>query len=698
MDTKVLSEEQKQQLDLIVHKMTRNKEKSQAIQYVVNDFKDKYGTVPKQPNFGQRFAEGAKNIVKDIVGLEQNKSEAFIPSVFRSTLGSQGLAGVAQLPGRVAYQAMNPDEQVITPGQALGTTGNAALTALTGGTGSIAKNLGLAGVKNFGARVVENAALGVGFQASQNLADKKGVTDNLGTAAIVGGALPVLGTAGSKVKQAIQNRAMPEAERVINSLIKPLEKDFAYGKNPARGILNEGIVANNFNELTEKVSGKISQVGQEIGGVGQQLEQSGVTLNLRPALAPIDEAIQVAAKNNNPTLFNSLQNVKVALTHALTVGEERGVPVIVKGEARNLISAGYNEAKQFLADIAEHTRFTGNPSDDKALNMATKKAYGIAREAMNQGADVVDPILGTQIRNLNERYADLLSARSAINHRDIVLRRQNLVSLAQRFALPVAIATTVIGGAATGNWSAAVKILLAEIAVAGLGSTASKTRIAQFLSRLAPEERAGIFTSAPVLKNLYERLTGQVEPEAGVPKTLQTIEDFLKKPDLSGQATAGTLAAGTLATATLAIPGSKTEYVAPKTEPVKEASKGNEDIKAQIAFRESGVSKEPYSAVNSSNKDGSKDYGKYQVNERTLETYAKKFLGKLVSAEEFLASPELQEQFVDAAIEHLKSLGAKSTDVFLALWHKGWGDVSAKRVAELKNDPQVKKYLDNKPK
>ena len=540
MDTNTLTEEQKAQLDLIVHKMTRAKEKPEAIQFVVNDFKQKYALPPKaELSFGERLRQGAKNIGKDILGIEQNKSTSFIPSVLRSTIGSQGLAGIAQLPGRVAFQAMNPEENVITPKQALGTTINAGLTAATSGTGSVAKQLGLKGAKNLGARVVENAAIGGGFQTGLNLVEERPLTENLGLSSALGGALPIAGTALSKGKQALLGQAQPTAEMFINSLIKPLQKDFAYGKNPARGILNEGIVANSFDDLVTKVQEKTRLVGEGIGAIGQKLDLSGATLDLTPAITPINEAIERAAKSNNVTLFNSLQNVKTALMHDLQVGaDEKGVPAIMQGNPKNLISAGYQEAKEFLSDIAEHTRFTGNPSDDKALNLATKQAYGTAREIMNKTADSVDPQLGVQIRNLNERYSDLLSAKSAINHRDIVMKRQNILNLADKFSIPVAVASSVATGLITGDFSKAGIILAAELAtIAGtkaLGSTASKTRIAQFLSRLAPEERQGILNSTPALKNLYERITGNVEPDINAPKTktLQTVEDYLKNPKL----------------------------------------------------------------------------------------------------------------------------------------------------------------------
>lgn len=521
MDTNTLNENQRKQLDMIVHQMTLDGRRPAEIKFVVDDFKSKYATPTQEDRgfFGNLW-EGTKNVVKDIVGIEQNKSTSLIPSLIQSTIGSKGLAGIAQLPGRVIDVALNPNEVPnITARQALGTTINAGLTAATGGGGSLASRFGLKGGKALATRVAENAAIGAGFQVGANLTDNRPTTENVGLSATIGGLLPIAGVGLQKLKQT----AAPTAERVINSLIKPLSKDFAYGKNPARGILNEGIIANSFDDLGRKVEEKISLVGKGIGAVGQELDRVGVTLDLTPALTPIDKAIQEAAKANNTTLFNNLNNVKTALLNELTVGaDDKGVASIVKGAEKNLIGAGYKEAVQFLSDISTHTRFTGNISDDKALNMATKKAYGITREIMNNAADSVDPAVGKQIRNLNERYADLLSARNAISHRDIVLKRQNFLDLAQRFSIPV----TILGGLLTGNWTTAGKILLTELAIKGAGSTASKTRIAQFLSRLAPAERQGILNSTPVLKNWYERVTGKVSPGEEAPKTksLKTVE------------------------------------------------------------------------------------------------------------------------------------------------------------------------------
>lgn len=533
-NTSQLNEAQRTQLDGIVQKMIQNKETDSNIQFVVNDFKSKYGAAPKKEDgFFKSIAKDAVNtlLVKPAVkfgqalaapivygfGNEENKQR------YRDAISQDTEVPVfGKIEGQKAF-GEGGGKQIV--GEALKTGSYLA----GGGSGTLATKVGLTGVKKIAAISAENALLGTAYQGGNNLVEGKKFTDNLGTTAAVSAAIPFAGAGAVGLKNKVLSKAAPAAETFINSLIKPLQKDFAYGKNPARGILNEGITANSLEDLGHKVVSQRGQVGKGIGEVGQKIEESGISLNLVPGLSPINEAINTAAKLGNNTLFNSLNNVKTALMHDLVSGvDEKGIPAIVKGDAKNLISASYNQAKDFLSDIAAHTRFTGNPSDDKLLNMATKKAYGIVRQIMNETGDKVSPEVGQRIRNLNERYADLLSAESAINHREIVLKRQNILNLAQRFSIPIAIGTALLSG----NWKSAGIILAAEVALKASGSTAVKTRVAQFLSRLAPEERQGILNSTPVLKNFYERATGQTSPGEGAPKTqaLQATEDFMKKP------------------------------------------------------------------------------------------------------------------------------------------------------------------------
>jgi hypothetical protein len=178
----------------------------------------------------------------------------------------------------------------------------------------------------------------------------------------------------------------------------------------------------------------------------------------------------------------------------------------------------------------------------------------------------------------------------------------------------------------------------------------------------------------------------------------QAVEAFgkiAKNPLLVGAGIAAGVAGASKAMRT----SSNTTYERDKTvkSETKSAPKESKypELSKAVAYRESRGSKDPYTATNK-NKDGTSDYGKYQVNEQTLKTYGKKFLGKDVTTAEFLKSPELQEQFFEKAVEHLKSKGVKSERAFLAFWHKGWGDISTARLNRLLADPGVAKYINTK--
>ena len=504
------------------------------------------------------------NYANDAIGNGAiQKPTGIISSLFQNILGSHGLAGVFQLPARAIasfagtsdstslvdhataaenqglnYMAQakaetDPQKRAdlvsaaqqlltsattlkaqadklgafnVTPGEALGTTANAALTAATAGSGSIASRAGLTGAKALAATAAENAGIGVGYNTANNLIENKPLTEGDVGAGIFGAALPVAGSALSKLKGAAQAGAETTAQGLINSLIKPLSKSFAYGKDPARGILAEGITANSFSDFANQVATRAQEVGRQIGTTGARvsdiLQSTGKSLDLRPALDPIDTAMENAAKNNNPTLLHSLNDVKIALTHDLQLQvDNTGEPSILKGTPKDLGNASYNDAVGLLSNITAHTRFTGNPSDDAALNAATRASYGVARDIMNGAADSASSELGSTIKGLNQRYGDLKSAQLAINHRDLVLKRQNILNLAQRFAIPM----TVGVGIMSGNWHEAGALLLGELASKAAGTTAAKTRVAQFVNTLGRSDRTSLLNSSPILKNVMTR-------------------------------------------------------------------------------------------------------------------------------------------------------------------------------------------------
>src|SRR4051812_12898140 len=82
-------------------------------------------------------------------------------------------------------------------------------------------------------------------------------------------------------------------------------------------------------------------------------------------------------------------------------------------------------------------------------------------------------------------------------------------------------------------------------------------------------------------------------------------------------------------------------------------------IRDAIAHNETRGETNPYSFFQpSGNKTLGNALGKYQVTEGELGTYAQRFLGQPVTAAAFLASPPLQDKYVNNKIQYLIDKGS----------------------------------------
>lgn len=274
---------------------------------------------------------------------------------------------------------------------------------------------------------------------------------------------------------------------VINSLIKPLLKDFSYGKNPGRAVASEGIVANNLDELATKIGQRRQEIGKEIRV--KLIQNSKQRVDLRQALKPLDDAIAEANKSprSNKALIERLNNLKLDLLEAQT--DELGNIT----SQRNLIDLTPEEAFNFKSQVGDLTKFTGNPSDDQLVNKPMKKIYGIVKERLNQAVP--------GLRARNERYADLTSAEIAAKYRDKINSRQAIVG---------PLSAKILGGGAilTGLASGNPELIALGLAEFGseklLKSTAFKTRLASGLSKVGEADFNKFITQYPELKKIPE--------------------------------------------------------------------------------------------------------------------------------------------------------------------------------------------------
>jgi hypothetical protein len=391
-------------------------------------------------------------------------------------------------------------------GQTVGDAAQLALTALPVGkiagaaeTGAKAIGIGAKLAKPL-AEAATSVGTGYAFDVANNAAQGKkgGAILAPGANTAIGAALPGTGA----VMGAAQKILPGAAPRIVNSLIKPLLKDFSYGKNPGRTVAEMGITGNSLEDLARNITQARQKVGAESARLGGTIDTQA-RLSVRDALSPIDEAMAAAARNNDTTVLSRLQDVKEALTKVLlpVSDVQTGRVSILPARNRELDNLTYTQGLKVKQQIGDLTKFTGNASDDKTVNMALKKAYGGVKEALDKAASTVDPEKAAKLRKLNEQYADLTSAEVATKYRDKIAERQNLVSLP---ASAAGIGSAVVAAISTGG-AAIPAILAGASGVAlekALSTPAIKTRVAAALAKVPAAERDGLFAKLPFLRNL----------------------------------------------------------------------------------------------------------------------------------------------------------------------------------------------------
>lgn len=329
-----------------------------------------------------------------------------------------------------------------------------------------------------------------GLAAGGTAAIQEGGFDkNTRDAAILGALFPAAGKITSATKVKIGNKA---SSRIINSLIKPLKKDMAYGKNPGRAVAQEGIIASSLDELETKIGEKLTA---RLGELESILAKSKTSFDLSKVFAPLDEAMDSAVKQNNPTLLTRLQKSKQALTQNLTrqVDEETGEEIIRSAGEKKLAGLTAKEATQLKRDIGELTSFTGNPTDDKLVNSSLKRVYGNVKGEIDKKVP--------SVRGINERVADLISAKTATKYRSEIAERQNLISFSPKIVGGMGLATALF----TSNPAPAIIGLGIAGLEKALTTPKAKTEMAQWLVKSTPNEKSVLFKSAPWAKGVIQR-------------------------------------------------------------------------------------------------------------------------------------------------------------------------------------------------
>lgn len=330
------------------------------------------------------------------------------------------------------------------------------------------------------------ALSGATYMTGQSLEDKDKPLTTAGKAiagAAGGKALDFLSKGISSIPKGIEY----SSGRLVNSLIKPLLKDFSYGKNPGAQVAKEGITANNLDELASKIDQRRKEVGNQISVITNHPTVAKKIADYSDVTKPIDDALLEAQKNprTNSGLIKRLEDTKKDM---LGIKEDQWGNIISQKDLTKLTPA---EAAGIKTDIGNMTKWTGNQSDDQEVNKALKQTYGKLKERINTKVP--------QLKELNERYANLTSAKVATQYRDKILQRQNLTGMGVKVAG--------YGGVLAGIASHNPALIAASIAELGadkiLGSPALKTRVASGLAKISKADAIKVLSKFPNLGKAF---------------------------------------------------------------------------------------------------------------------------------------------------------------------------------------------------
>ena len=338
---------------------------------------------------------------------------------------------------------------------------------------------------NFLTRTASLVGSDVGVTAAQQGGFDKQSTD----AGIIAAAFPVAGKTGQIAKGLMPSGA-EAGGRVINSLIKPLLKDFSYGKNPGKAVAEAGITASSLDDLGVQIGKARQGVGQDISTL---VSKDTSRFDASDSLSALGEALEAANKapKTNSAIISRIEDLR---SDILKFGED-GLPT------RNLKDISADEMWELKKEIGELTRWTGNATDDEIVNKALKKVYG------NIKGQLDDSIEGMSV--LSDKYANLKSAEIATQYRDKISARQGLSSFTAKGA---GVAAGLATAAATGGISTG---LIVGAGAAGLteaaGSPTVKTKLAAWLANSSKEELKSAFNEAPWLRSTLQSILLDVD-------------------------------------------------------------------------------------------------------------------------------------------------------------------------------------------
>lgn len=379
-----------------------------------------------------------------------------------------------------------------------GLAGKAASTVgkIAGGTGklaSIASTATRAGVEALGAGSISSVQTGGDVEEAKN-------------AAIFSGLATLAAPVATRVASWLNKNIAP---RVINSLVKPSNKEFEFGKNVGRAILDENLKAPTAGGLLTKITNRKQEIGKMIDA---SLDGVDDVVDVTPALNKLDDLVMEANTAGERELAEKYKAIKDGLTGIFDPATGARI-----GE-RNLTNLTAKEAQELKIKIGNAVQWYNTPFEGQT-NQARVAVY----RAINDIIDTVAP--GSKA--LNMRYANMLTAQTALMRRINNIERSNIGGLLANLAGG---ATTLAGYAGGGIGLDDIARGLTAWSVAKFaGSTAGRTLVeAPLVQATAGAINAATAARAPLAgmaSKVYDAIFGKSDTPT---TTRKKYEDFIR--------------------------------------------------------------------------------------------------------------------------------------------------------------------------
>jgi hypothetical protein len=231
--------------------------------------------------------------------------------------------------------------------------------------------------------------------------------------------------AGTKVGKAIGNVEVTLkndklAGNIIKSLIKPAHKDMLFGKNPGLGVSKEGIVASNLDSLGIKVTERIDQLKEAVKTIRSTPENLYKSVDLSSIRKPLVSSIDKLKRTplTNASEISGVQDAMVDITNFVQKIDKVGLNKLP-------ISDAYE-----IKDVVSKMQKWDRPGTGE-LNKTLKQVY----HEIDSAIDKTIP----ELKELNSRIANLISAQGSIKNRiEVLSKQEGMPSLMRLIDLPFA--------------------------------------------------------------------------------------------------------------------------------------------------------------------------------------------------------------------------------------------------------------------